>query len=290
MRPNPNRGRVYRRCACRDTEDKQLGTCCPRLANPRLGNWAFAVDRPTVDSKRKTMRRSGYATKTEASAALGKVLECERAGVLLDDTETVAQYLTSWLDIKSRDLRPNTVLRYRDYTNQDLIPAIGAVRLERITHEYVRQLIENQLAAGRGRVTLTRCVTTLSSALNDAVKERRLPHSPARFERLPRPPRKELGCWTTRQAEGFLRYCHRIDDQLSCTDEVFGIRRAMQNRAVKRRRMNRPQQVRRERGGSSRGRSEVVRCSLTSVWGNGVCRDRHKPIPHWFRSWILTSL
>jgi hypothetical protein len=31
MNRNPNRGRVYRRCACRDTTGKQLGAHCPEL-------------------------------------------------------------------------------------------------------------------------------------------------------------------------------------------------------------------------------------------------------------------
>lgn len=112
MRPNPNRGRVYRRCACRDTTGKQIGARCPKLSNPRHGTWAFAVDRPNAENKRKTMRRSGFATRTEANEALRKVLECERAGIHLNDAETVAQYLTSWLDAKAPNLRPNTVLRY----------------------------------------------------------------------------------------------------------------------------------------------------------------------------------
>lgn len=221
MRPNPNRGRVYRRCACRDTNGKQLGTRCRKLTNPRHGTWAFAVDKPTVDSKRKTMRRSGYPTKTEATEALSKVLECERAGVHLDDTETVAQYLTTWLDAKARNLKPNTVARYRDYIAKDLVPAIGAVRLERLTHEHIKQFIANQIAAGRGRVTLARCISTLSSALNDAVKQRRLPHNPARYSGLPRPPRRDLVCWSTSQAEQFLRYCHRIDDPLADLFELM---------------------------------------------------------------------
>jgi integrase len=221
MRPNPNRGRVYRRCACRDSRNKQLGPRCPKLTNPRHGNWAFAVDRPNVGGKRKTMRRSGYTTKSEADEALRKVLECERAGVHLDDTETVAQYLTTWLDTKSRNLKPNTVLRYRDYIDKDLIPAIGAIRLERLTHEHVRQFIRHQLDAGRGRVTLARCVTTLSSALNDAVKQRRLPHNAARHAGLPRPPRRELACWSTGQAEQFLRHCHHVRDPLADLFELM---------------------------------------------------------------------
>jgi hypothetical protein len=83
MRPNPNRGRVYRRCACRNDEGKQIGTLCAKLANPRHGTWAFAVDRPTANSKRKTMRRSGFSTKAEASQALSMVLDCERTMALL---------------------------------------------------------------------------------------------------------------------------------------------------------------------------------------------------------------
>ncbi|GLI01059.1 hypothetical protein [Phytohabitans aurantiacus] len=72
MRPNPNRGRVYRRCGCRDTNGQQLGARCPQLANPRHGSWAFAVDMPSPDGKRKTMRRSGYDTRADARTALGR--------------------------------------------------------------------------------------------------------------------------------------------------------------------------------------------------------------------------
>jgi len=40
MRPNPHQGRVYRRCACRGDDGKQLGTRCPKLTNARHGTWA----------------------------------------------------------------------------------------------------------------------------------------------------------------------------------------------------------------------------------------------------------
>src|SRR4051794_13899307 len=62
-----NRGRVYRRCACRDTAGKQLGTHCPQLAtSSKHGRWAFAVDMPSLTGRRSTTRRSGYATRTDA--------------------------------------------------------------------------------------------------------------------------------------------------------------------------------------------------------------------------------
>ena len=132
MRPNPHRGRVYRRCACRGADGKQLGTRCPKLTNARHGTWAYAVDLPTLD-RRKTTRRGGFATKAEASAALTNVLQCERAGVSIDDTETVADYLHRWFEAKAPTRKPNTVNRYRAYLDNDLIPAFGAIRLERLT-------------------------------------------------------------------------------------------------------------------------------------------------------------
>jgi integrase len=215
MRPDPNRGRVYRRCGCRDEHGRQLGARCLQLANPRHGTWAFAVGMPSPDRKRKTLRRSGFSTRSDARAALARVLECERAGVYLDDAQTVADYLVGWLEAKARRLKPTTVARYRDYLHNDLLPAFGAVRLERLTHQHVDQFVRAQLAAGRGSVTVRRCIATLSSALNDAIRQRRLTHNAARYTSIPTPHRVERPCWTIAEAVVFLRYCRQIDDPLA---------------------------------------------------------------------------
>ena len=106
--PHTHRGRVYRRCACRHA-GKQLGARCPELtSNARHGTWTFAVDMPSLTGKRATMRRGGYATRKAATAALTRVLDCERSGIWLDDRQTVADYLTTWLAEKSRTLKPTT--------------------------------------------------------------------------------------------------------------------------------------------------------------------------------------
>lgn len=222
MTMHANRGRVYRRCACRDTAGKQLGTHCPQLAtNSKHGRWAFAVDMPSLTGRRSTMRRSGYATRTDASAALDHVLSCERAGIAVDDRETVAEYLTQWLTIKSLVLKPTTMARYTDYVSKDLIPNLGAIRLEQLHHRHIAQFVSDQLAADRGLVTLRRCVATLSSALNDAVRHHRLRSNAARYTALARPPRVERVCWTPHQAVAFLRYCATINDPLAPLYELI---------------------------------------------------------------------
>jgi len=113
MSRNPNRGRVYRRCGCRDATGRQLGAGCPALAQRRHGRWAFAVDLPSLDRRRKTLRRGGFLTQTAARNALDRVLACERAGVHSDDRQTLADYLAAWIEHKYISLKPTTMARLR---------------------------------------------------------------------------------------------------------------------------------------------------------------------------------
>jgi hypothetical protein len=151
---NPNRGRVYRRCACRDTTGKQHGARCPELTNRRHGRWAFAVDLPTIDGRRTTLRRCGFPTQAKARTALHRVLACQQAGIHVDDRQTVAEYLEAWLEVKQRSLKPTTMARYLDYVHKDLVPALGAIRLEELTHHHIAGFVRARLAAGQGESPL----------------------------------------------------------------------------------------------------------------------------------------
>jgi hypothetical protein len=65
-----SKGRVYRRCSCRDDDGRQLGARCPLpISDRKHGSWTFAVDVPSVNSRRRTMRRGGYPTKGAAQRA-----------------------------------------------------------------------------------------------------------------------------------------------------------------------------------------------------------------------------
>ena len=133
----------------------------------------------------------------------------------------MTSYLTDWLHTKARVLKPTTLARYSDYITKDLSPALGEIRLEQLTHHHVESFVRAQLTVGRGLITLRRCVATLSSALNDAVRQRRLPHNPARYTTVPRPPRRERICWSPHQAVEFLRHCANVADPLAELYEVI---------------------------------------------------------------------
>jgi hypothetical protein len=76
--------------------------------------------------------------------------------------------------------------RYRDYVHKDLSPTLGPIRLEDLTHHHIAEFVTTQLAAGRGLITVHRCIAPLSSALTDAVRHHRLVHNPARYANIPR--------------------------------------------------------------------------------------------------------
>jgi integrase len=222
-RSTPGVGRI---CTCRGEDGKQLGKRCPDLAkNDRHGSWYFVVDLPRVGGRRKEMRRRGFPTKTAAVKARESVLERLGVSVKVDDKETTGDYLIKWLETKRRTLKPTTAHMYAEYVNKSLVPALGSVRLEHLRHEHVQAFVDD-LTAGRGQTTVHRIHATLSSALADAVKQRRLTHNACQHVVLPKVERTERAVWTAAQAVAFLE--HAATDRLANVFEVLigtGLRR-----------------------------------------------------------------
>jgi integrase len=221
------RGRVYRRCSCRDASGKQLGQSCPRLAaDGKHGTWYYAVDMPTVGGKRRTMRRGGFPTKAAASRVLADVTNRTAQGVRVDDRETVAAFLTRWLQVKAGEAKPTTLRSYRAHIEKVIVPAIGRVPIEQLRAEHVEQLLVDALTGGRGPVTVRRIHATLRSALSYGVKTRRLPFNVASNVTPPNGPRPEVQPWSAGELAAFLR--HVETDRLGPLFEVIaacGLRR-----------------------------------------------------------------
>jgi hypothetical protein len=158
------------------------------------------------------------------------VLEYERTGIVVDDKQTVADYLMKWLRAKGLVLKSTTIANYHAYAHKDLIPRLGTIRLEDLSHhQHVELFVHDQLASGRGHVTLRRCIATLSSALGDAVRQHRLAHNAAEYTSISRPTKYEPVCWSPTEAARFLKYCADQNDPLSdLFERIFRSRAAAQ--------------------------------------------------------------
>ncbi|MGQ0776791.1 MAG: site-specific integrase [Pseudonocardiales bacterium] len=174
------------------------------------------------------MRRGSYPTKGAAQRALTDVLTRYDAGVKVDDRETVAGYLTAWLDGKRNALKPKSLYRYSEIITKELAPTLGALPLEQLRHDHVAALVAELEETGRGAPTIRYIHAVLSSALSDAVKQRRLTHNVAQHVVLPPVVTAERQPWTAAEAVTFLDHSHRADDRLTDLFEVLigtGLRR-----------------------------------------------------------------
>jgi len=75
-----------------------------------------------------------------------------------DDKQTVATFLSGWLERKVEDgaLRPSSVRMYRLYVEAHLAPALGPVRLQDLRPLHVEQLLRDLRRAGKGPTTVRR--------------------------------------------------------------------------------------------------------------------------------------
>lgn len=174
------KGSTFRRCACRDPKTrKQYGQSCPKLSNKRHGLWNIRQELPPrEDGTRRTFRRSGYSTKTEAQADLDKVRTLlaipdeddpegrTRIGDLLenvgsnkesvpdyDETKrkfragqsltahtTVGEWLDTWL--ASKRVRKKTITGYESLARVHIKPHIGHIRLDRLNIGHLVEMFD----------------------------------------------------------------------------------------------------------------------------------------------------
>ena len=197
-------GRVYRRCACRDERGKQLGTRCPKLADETHGTWSFTVDLPRrQDGKRRRVRRSGFDSKRDAQAALGEIRDRLKRKVRVDRSETVGAYLDRWCRGR-RDLKPRTRLNYKHMVDKNIAPYLGHIRLDELDAEDVQEWATEIEDKGTGASVVKSAVAILRSALNDAVKVRRLDYNPAQHVRITAYRAAEREPWTGAEGMRFM--------------------------------------------------------------------------------------
>lgn len=130
----------------------------------------------------KRQRRTYYArTRREVADKLAAALEAQQKGRLSSvRTATVGQYLAGWLETRAASgrIRPSTLTHYSKKLAY-VLPALGTVRLDKLT----RQDVDRVLAALRGRGLSARTVShvraVLRNALQPVVRDGKLPRNPA---------------------------------------------------------------------------------------------------------------
>jgi integrase len=113
-------------------------------------------------------------------------------GTLPDPSNaTVAEYLRSWLD-SAHAQAPKTLERYRELAERQIIPHLGAAKLQQLKPEHVRQWHGTLLGSGLSARTVGHAHRVLRRVLRDAVENGTLTRNVAAVRKPPRAEEKEI--------------------------------------------------------------------------------------------------
>jgi Arm DNA-binding domain/Phage integrase, N-terminal SAM-like domain len=154
----------------------------------RSSSWGAIWDEPVpIDGKRKQRWRSGFKTKREAEQYAREQLALRDAGTYVAPARlTVADFSRDWLPAASRRLRPTTVERYSVALERQVLPALGAIRLQALAPARIVAFYTELEEAGLSPSSIRVAATVLRRMLRDAERWGHLQRSPASNGRLTR--------------------------------------------------------------------------------------------------------
>lgn len=184
------------------------------------GLWAASIELPAHggDRRRKVMTSKDKGTairKLNAAKA-----ELAKSGDLATSVLTVGQWFDRWLKHQQGEIRPATWATYESIARNHIIPAIGNVRLDRLTAAHVQRTTTASMQKGPGTdkgLSSTSALSVhriLSSALTDAEREGRIARNPAKLTDAPRRDVTMLETLTVKEAAKLIQSAKDGTDQI----------------------------------------------------------------------------
>jgi integrase len=141
-----------------------------------------------------------FATEREAQEELTRQLSAKLEGSYVEPHKmTVEQYLRHWLKVVKTATAPKTHQEYEGICDRYVMPALGAVRIVKLTALEVEDLYARLLLKGRNDGkgglsprTVKHCHRVLHKAFEDAVKKKIVSHNVIHAAQPPRVPDREM--------------------------------------------------------------------------------------------------
>jgi integrase len=166
------------------------------------GSWELTISAgldPATGRYGRVTRTVRTTSKREARAALRRLEEEVANGLVGSDDPTVAALLERWLGhLAGLGRSPSTLDGYRKYVNRELVPAIGTIRLSRLTANHLDRLYSSLRERGLAPATIRQVHALMRAALHQAMRwgltsrnVASLASAPAQPQREQRPPSVE---------------------------------------------------------------------------------------------------
>src|SRR5215211_2119972 len=148
-----------------------------------------------IETPKGPKRKTIYGKKREDVAdKLAKALAERADGIVYDDENmTVGEYLDSWLKGSVRgSVRQSTFDRYEIAVRVHIKPALGRLKLKKLTPAHLAAFYQDRLTAGFAPASVNKLHVTLHKAVDQAVRWHMVSRNVAEAVKAPRPVSEEM--------------------------------------------------------------------------------------------------
>src|SRR5262245_25917925 len=159
----------------------------------RGDTWQIKFEyKPREGSKRFTRYVTVKGTRQDVQKELTRLMSAADQGTLPDPSNaTVSEYLCSWLD-SAHEQSPKTLERYRELAERQIVPHLGAIKLQKLKPETLRQWHSALLDSGLSARTVAHAHRLLRLIFRYAVKSGTLSRNIAAVEAAPKVEDREV--------------------------------------------------------------------------------------------------
>jgi integrase len=138
----------------------------------RKDYWELAVDagRDPATGQRRRVVRVVRGTKRQAQKALNELVVSVEGGRTRSSTATLEQLLRAWLDHAGLSLSPTTLAGYRRLVDGSIVPALGSMKLHRLTAAHLDAYYRSLSESGLAPASVRQFHAIISSALTQGEK------------------------------------------------------------------------------------------------------------------------
>lgn len=169
-----------------------------------------------ADGKRRRVRVTSRTRGGVIRKRREKVQDLATGKVLPGKCPTLSAWSEYWLsEIAVRRTRPNTLANYRYSISAHILPALGAARLDRISVQDVREMLDKIGEKGLSARTQQVAFNILSSMLKDAVREDKIGSNPCEKMDRPRVKKPDPVSLSLAEARAIVGMLKQSDDPLA---------------------------------------------------------------------------
>ena len=164
--------------------------------------------RYTVHTAKGPQRRHAYGkTRKETADKLAKMLADRIEGIVYDDENmTVHEYLDRWLKGSVYgSVRQSTYDRDANLIRNHLLPALGGIKLRKLSPAHVQGFYRDRLDYGLSAATVHKMHAILHKALSQALRWHMVPRNVTEAVRPPRPAPKDMHPLSSEETRRLLR-------------------------------------------------------------------------------------